>query len=102
MNLKKIESLLSQIENAALVTVDDSPLLSSCNILSDPIGDENNNILELEWEADGLVFSTLFNEKNFDDATVSDESIILLNSLGEKSEIHLFDLEKSPVVTDWD
>ena len=102
MNIKKIESLLEQIEKSDVVVVDDSPYLHSVSVLGAPEGNEDEVILEMNWfDEESQEYQVLFTEGNLDKANFKDNEIRLQNSDGEDSVIYLYNLEKNPVVRNW-
>ena len=102
MNIKKIESLLEQIEKSDVVVVDDSPYLHYANVLGMPSGNPEMPILEMTWVDEEQDFSVQFTEGNLDRANFKDNEIRLQNSDGEDSVINLYTLEKNPVVKNWE
>lgn len=103
MNIKKIESLIDQIENCPLVIVDDSPYLHSCEVLGQPENIEDEVILKFNWNDDeGNVFEVEFTEGNLDKANFKNNRILLKDSENNDCVIILYDLEPSPVVKNWE
>lgn len=92
MNTTKIQFLLGKIEAAGVLTVDDSPLLHSVDI-SDPIGEDDNEIVFANWhDDDGNEFQVKFTESGLNDAVVKNNIIKLIDHEGELSVIALFDI----------
>ena len=102
MNLFKIKSLLSQIENAAIIVVGDSPYLHSCEVFGEPEGKPDEEIILFDWHDDaGQIFEVRLTEKNLDGAKISDNVISCKDIDGEDVQINLYDLVSSPVVKVW-
>jgi hypothetical protein len=101
MNKTKIESLLNQIEASPMVTVDDSPMLHSCDV-SESTGQEENHVLYINWvNGEGQDFSVKFTESGLSEAIIKDNKISLPDSDGEPSEIRLYDIQPLPIVKNY-
>lgn len=103
MNLEKIDSLIKQIEDSDIVVVDDSPYLYSVTVHGNAEGIEDEEILMLNWYDDeGQEFVVKFTEGNLDKANFKNNRILLCDHEGENCVISLYDLEKNPVVKNWE
>lgn len=103
MNIKKIKSLLDQIEKAEVVTIDDSPYLHSVEVNSDVSGDTDNEILRLNWhDAEGQEFDVKFIEQNLNRANFSNNQIYLCDHEGDPCVISLYNLTPEPIVKNWE
>lgn len=102
MNLLKIQSLLNQIENAAIISVADSPYLHSCEVFGEPEGKPDEEILLFNWHDDsGLEFEVRITEKGLDESVIDKNKIICQDMDGERVVITLYDLVDSPVIKIW-
>jgi hypothetical protein len=102
INKDKVNSLLTQIEQADVIVCDDSPYLHSVNVLGLVEGGPDNEILQINWHDDeGLEYLVMFTEENLDNANFVD-NVIKLNDLeGNSCQIKLYSLEQNPVIKNW-
>ena len=101
MNIKKIESLLNQIENAAMLMVDDSPYLHSVSV-SEIEERDTNEVLYMNWHDDeGQEYSVTITERGLSDAIVTGNKITLEDHEGYETIICLYDIVPEPIVTVW-
>ena len=89
------EEIFNQILEASAVIVDqDVVIYPSCCPPEGSgkwEGDEENEVLYLGWEIEGLGYSATFTEKNLEDAVINDDGTITLqdNDSDESTQIQL-------------
>ena len=95
INIPKINTILSILENADSYTLDDSNLIQSFT-MEDPVGDKNNEILKFTWDDEkGQEFSVKFTEQSVSDATVdSNGNLQLFDNDGDPNTLCVFELSK--------
>ena len=102
MNIKRIESLLHQIENADAITVDDSPVLTSVKDTCLVEGISDNEVLYITWtNYEGEDFGVKITEDGLDKAHFKDNRITLNDHEGNETVIKLLRLEEDPVIKNW-
>lgn len=100
MNTNKIKTLLKQIEDSTVITVDDSPLLNF-SFIEEITGEPNSEVLTFSWQDGDYVFDVVFTEESLDAAEVKDNVITAKNTDGEISNIRLYNLAENPVAKVW-
>ena len=102
MNIKKIESLLTQIENATYLTIDDSPKLMDVTANWAVGFMPELVILQVTWnDESGMGTEIFFTEQNLDNANFIVNQIRLDDKDGNKRVITLYESAPCIVVKNW-
>lgn len=90
--MNKVESIVNQISNADVITVDDGPLLHSCEA-NDVTGEADNDVLVFTWvDEEGLEFQSIINEGALAEATFTGNELHVKDTSGEDTTIKIFNL----------
>ena len=103
MNTKKINSIAEQIYEADAIIIDNSGVLTNnIRIRGMEFKEETNEVLHIEWDSEGEIYSVVITEEGLDDAVVvTPDCIVLKSASGEVSTIKLLTLSKKEVIINW-
>jgi hypothetical protein len=86
-------NILSLAVSAEAIVIDDSPILHSVDTFT-PDGNPETEVLVANWHDDeGLEYEARFTDKALREAQIDGNTIVAVDSTGEKSRIQLFRLE---------
>jgi hypothetical protein len=103
MNLNKISSLVKQLESAQAVIIDtEAKFLCTVNVYRAIEEKPDNELVYITWtDCENRFYTVKLTEQGLDNAEVVKNVIILEDSEGELTTIHLYNLSPKPVKNNW-
>ena len=104
MNLNKISSLVKQLESAEAVIIDtDAKFLCTVNVYRAIEEKPDNELVYITWtDCEERIYTVKLTEQGLDNAEVVENVIILEDSEGDETAIHLYNLTPKPVISYWE
>ena len=102
MNLNKISSLVKQLESAEAVIIDtDAKFLCTVNVYHTIEENPDNQMVYITWTDEERIYTIKLTKQGLDNAEVVENVIILEDSEGDLTTIHLYNLNPKLIENNW-